>query len=619
MSKLNWFAADFETAADEKAMKNSKTYVWAWGITKVSQAKEEFYYGTDILSFIAKTLELGGTYWFHNEKFDGSFIINYLMCNGFHVSEAKSSYDMNSMELKVVCNSMGQIYQIIYKVENVVVRIQNSLLKIPGSIKSIAKSLKLDMQKGEIDYKKYREEGADNLSQEDLDYLERDVRILAKALYEICAKNGHTSLTIGSDCLKSFKKLQNNYDRLFSNKITKEEDKFIRKAYRGGYVYVNPKYQNITIKNGATFDKNSMYPGVMHGSSKYRYPYGEPKYYKGGYKENKEYPLYIQRVIVTAKLKENRWPTINLRFGIQGHSEYATVIDNQELTLTDVDLLWLHRNYDLESYQELDGYMFRAGTGFFDEYIDTYMKMKEEATGKDPVKRQLAKLMLNNLYGKFGTNPIRISKLPILVNGVTKWVTEKEFYRLKGLKNNMVYLRKFNQYKQVGYIPVACFCTAYARNELWKAMEILWEYFCYCDTDSLHILIAGLEIALKFLDVHKTKLGAWANESKWDEAMFLRAKTYAEHIIEKDDKEVEAQWDIKACGMPENIKNQIDIKDFKIGTQWISSAVIREWLAAGKFKLALAKDYRIIEEAKLVPKQVQGGTILVERPFKIVE
>lgn len=619
MSKLNWFAADFETAADEKAMKNSKTYVWAWGITKVSQAQEEFYYGTDILSFIAKTLELGGTYWFHNEKFDGSFIINYLMRNGFHVSEAKSSYDMNSMELKVVCNSMGQIYQIIYKVENVVVKIQNSLLKIPGSIKSIAKSLKLDMQKGEIDYKKYREEGADNLNQEDLDYLERDVRILAKALYEICAKNGHTSLTIGSDCLKSFKKLQKNYDRLFSNKITKEEDKFIRKAYRGGYVYVNPKYQNITIKNGATFDKNSMYPGVMHSSSRYRYPYGEPKYYKGAYKENKEYPLYIQRVIVTAKLKENRWPTINLRFGIQGHSEYATVIDNQELTLTDVDLLWLHRNYVIENYQELDGYMFRAGTGFFDEYIDTYMKMKEEATGKDPVKRQLAKLMLNNLYGKFGTNPIRISKLPILVNGVTKWVTEKEFYRLKGLKNNKVYLRKFDEYKQVGYIPVACFCTAYARNELWKAMEILWEYFCYCDTDSLHILRGGLEIALKFLDVHKTKLGAWANESKWDEAMFLRAKTYAEHIIEKDDKEVDPQWDIKACGMPENIKNQIDIKDFKIGTQWISSAVIREWLAAGKFKLALAKDYKFVEEAKLVPKQVQGGTILVERPFKIVE
>lgn len=619
MSKLNWFAADFETAADEKAMKDSKTYVWAWGITKVSQAQEEFYYGTDILSFIAKTLELGGTYWFHNEKFDGSFIINYLMSNGFHVSEAKSSYDMNSMELKVVCNSMGQIYQVVYKVENVVVKIQNSLLKIPGSIKSIAKSLRMDMQKGEIDYKKYREEGASNLTQEDLDYLERDVRILAKALYEICAKNGHTSLTIGSDCLKSFKKLQKNYDRLFSNKITKEEDKFIRKAYRGGYVYVNPKYQNITIKNGTTFDKNSMYPGVMHSSSKYRYPYGEPKYYNGAYKENKEYPLFIQRVIVTAKLKENRWPTINLRFGIQGHSEYATVIDNQELILTDVDLLWLHRNYTIENYQELDGYMFRAGTGFFDEYIDTYMRMKEESTGKDPVKRQLAKLMLNNLYGKFGTNPIRISKLPMLVNGVTKWVTEKEFYRLKGLKNNMVYLRKFDEYKQVGYIPVACFCTAYARNELWKAMEILWEYFCYCDTDSLHILIAGLEIALKFLDVHKTKLGAWANESKWDEAMFLRAKTYAEHIIEKDDKEVDPQWDIKACGMPENIKNQIDIKDFKIGTQWISSAVIREWLAAGKFKLALAKDYKFVEEAKLVPKQVKGGTILVERPFKIVE
>lgn len=618
--ETNWYAADFETAADDKSIKTQTTYVWAWGITKVSKDDEEFYYGTNIISFIAKTLELGGTYWFHNEKFDGAFIINYLLRNGFKLTEHKSVWDMEEFEVKTVVNNMGQIYQLVYKVGNKVVKIQNSLLKIPGTIKRIAKSLKLDVTKGEIDYSKYREEGADNLDPIDLDYLERDVRILAKALYGICLKNGHTSMTIGSDCMKEFKKLQKNYDKLFEGTINKYEDLFIRKAYRGGYVYVNPKYQGINLGNGATFDKNSMYPGVMHSNSNYLFPYGKPIYYKGEYIDNKEYPLYIQRMIITAKLKKDRWPTINLRFGMSGHSEYAIEIDNQELILTDVDLLWLFKNYEIENINFVDGYMFRAGKGFFDDYIDTYMKLKEESTkSKDPIKRQLAKLMLNNLYGKFGTNPVRISKLPIIVKDVTKWVTEKEYYRLKGLKTNIVYLRKFNEYKQTGYIPVACFCTAYARNELWKAMELVWDYFCYCDTDSIHILEDCLNMALYNLDIHDTKLGAWAKESAWDTAKFLRAKTYAEHIVEKDGKPVKPYWDIKACGMPDNIKESINIKDFKIGSQWVSTNIIKNWLRQGKFKLALAKGYIFIEEGKLVPKQVTGGVILEERPFKITE
>jgi len=262
------------------------------------------------------------------------------------------------------------------------------------------------------------------------------------------------------------------------------------------------------------------------------------------------------------------------------------------------------------------------------------MKLKEEATiFKDPVKRQLAKLMLNNLYGKFGTNPERISKLPCLVDGKIKWLKESDWYKLKGKKDGVVYLRKFDNYNPTGYIPVATFCTAYARNELWSAIEKVWDYFLYCDTDSIHILISGLEIALSSLDIHDTKLGAWAQESIWTDGIFLRAKTYAENQLGKwiiDDygdrvfkpqlDGTETNWDIKCCGMPETMKEQIDIDDFAVGNVWVSTSYLATLSEKERIKyLEDNKGYIHIinKEGKLMPKQVRGGTILVETPFKI--
>lgn len=613
-----WYAADFETAADEESIGAEKTYVWAWGTAPIVKnvSDDDFTYGTDIKDFFAFTLMNPGTYWFHNLKFDGAFIISFLIKNGFHFTD-KNVFEMESFEYNAIINNMGQVYKIAYKVDSKVVKIQNSLLKIPGTIKQIAKSLKLDVDKGEIDYKLKREPGH-ILTDEEIEYLERDVLILAKAMYQLHQQNGNKKMTIGSDCLDKFKSMCPEFDNLFPD-IGEQLDRFIRKAFYGGFTWANPKYQNRTLEGGATFDKNSMYPGVMHSSSGYLFPYGKPKYFKGAYKWDESHPLYIQRLIVSAKLKPNRWPTINLGAGFSrtGHSEYATELDMKTLTLTYVDLNWLHKNYDIDYIEYIDGYSFKAKRGMFDTYIDLYMSLKETATrDKDPVKRQLAKLMLNNLYGKFGTNPIRLSKIPVLdERGKLHYVDKHdflcEFYRKKGI----VYLKKKYIYEHSGYIPVAVFTTAYARQELFSAIELVWEYFCYCDTDSIHILIQGLEIALKSLDVHDTKLGAWKHESSWDKSIFIRAKTYAEHVIENG----ESRWDIKACGMPDNIKQEVKIEDFKIGSCWLSFQTIKDWLKEGKFDMALKKGYKFVSEGKLIPKQVDGGIILVERSFKITE
>jgi len=57
------------------------------------------------------------------------------------------------------------------------------------------------------------------------------------------------------------------------------------------------------------------------------------------------------------------------------------------------------------------GYHFEKGTGLFDDFVNKHYLIKKEST--DPVLRQIAKLMLNALYGKFGMKELN-SKLKII-------------------------------------------------------------------------------------------------------------------------------------------------------------------------------------------------------------
>ena len=77
------------------------------------------------------------------------------------------------------------------------------------------------------------------------------------------------------------------------------------------------------------------------------------------------------------------------------------VIDSRPtITLTCTDWELFQEHYYLFDTEILDGCYFAASAGVFDLYIDKYRKIKMEAKG---AKRTLAKLYLNNLYGKLAT------------------------------------------------------------------------------------------------------------------------------------------------------------------------------------------------------------------------
>lgn len=538
--KNNYYLADFETLVltEEEIQQGKRTYVWAWAVCDVDNINH-VKYGTDINSFInyISTLKSGSVVYFHNLKYDGQFILSYLLSNGW-----KQSHNMklNDHEFNAIVSDIGVFYMIKLKFGRTNISIFDSLKKLPFKVEKIAKDLGYEEGKGEIDYKGYREEGG-VLSDEDKDYIRRDVQIVAKAIKDVCFSKDMYKMTIGADCMNYYKSITPNFKKMFPQ-LSPDVDFFCRRAYKGGYCYVNPKYQGKRLKRkGSTYDYNSMYPSVMHSQSDYRYPIGMPEYYQGDYIPDEFKPLYIQHFKCSFSLRKGYVPTVQIKGNsYYKENEYITdSVEVLELYMTNVDLEIFTKHYEIHNYTPIDGFKFADWSGMFDEYINYWYKYKEQATiNGDKVGRLVAKLMLNNLYGKFATNTD---------------ATTQDFY----LKDGIIKHEPNEEEKKPVYVPIGAFITAYARKELIDAIQANYKNFCYCDTDSIHILAQDA----KDIKVHDSALGYWKKESTWTDAKFVRQKTYAELI--------DGKWDIKACGANDEVKEHItDIDKFDIGASY---------------------------------------------------
>ena len=235
----------------------------------------------------------------------------------------------------------------------------------------------------------------------------------------------------------------------------------------------------------------------------------------------------------------------------------------------------------------IDGYMFKGKKGIFDNYIDHWNNIKEQATiDKNNGLRTIAKLMNNSLYGKFAVNSVNDVKIPVLQeNGVVAQKGKVDIKELKEIEEQYKDIELMeDKDRELNYTAMASFITAYARRVTHRAIQENYDNFCYADTDSIHLL--G-DKAIN-IDIHNSKLGAWKHECNWESAKFIRAKTYIE--------EIDGHLDVKCAGMPDNVKQVINKKNFKVG-----------FTTEG-----LEEQYQ-----KLVPKRVKGGVILTPTTFTI--
>lgn len=583
--KQGLYAGDFETTTTSDDVR-----VWASCLVDINTCETAFI-GNDIDSFFDFLKNKNSVVYFHNLKFDGEFILSYLLTKGYRYTDTRES---GTFETLITDDGIFYSITVYFEKKNKKYKkvvFYDSLKKLPFKVSVISKTFELPDEKLIIDYKKYRPIGHE-LTPEERQYIINDCKIIAGAL-RIQFEKGLTKMTNASDALNGYKTIidKRNFERWFPV-LPVELDADIRKAYKGGFTYLNPIYKNKRVKKGVVLDVNSLYPSRMYDCV---LPYGYPMFFEGEPKTDDNYPLFIVRLSCAFRIKPNHIPTIQLKNNrayieteYLSSSEINGLLEIVEMTLTSVDLELFLEHYDTYNLNYICGWKFKGVTGMFKDYIDYWMNIKETSTG---AIRQLAKLMLNSLYGKFATNPKARKKIPVMDND------EIVRYQLDDpeLRNPV-------------YTAMGCFITAYARDKTIRSAQSVFDRFIYADTDSLHL--KGLKLP-KNLEIHPTHLGAWKHEGNFCDSKYIRAKTYLETMVETTTdtlnnycKLLNKSFDVfrengvirykelkvTCAGMPDNIKRFVTYRNFKSGTTF---------------------------DGKLVPKRYKGGVILTETTFTI--
>ena len=650
------YVCDFETTS----FKGQKyTEVWAAASVKIGTEDVNIFGSIQELYAYFKSLNTNIIAYFHNLKFDGAFWLSFLMCdlklkqatyktgNRWYDVSWRKEKDMLNDTFKYSISERGQWYSMTIKTQNKIIEIRDSLKLLPFSVKRIGDSFKTKHRKLTMEYEGFRYAGC-NISEEEKEYIANDVLVVKEAL-EIMFKEGHNKLTIGSCCLSEYKeivgkslKIQLEYESMFPDIYSIPIDgydsanagEYIRRSYRGGWCYLAKGKAHKIYKNGTTADVNSLYPSVMHSQSGNKYPIGKPIFWKGNYIPDEallDDRYYFIRIKTRFYLKKGYLPFIQIKnsFLYTGneclessdiydpldgkyYTHYPSPTDSNKtedtrviLTLTMTDFELFKEHYNLVDFEILDGCWFYAMIGIFDEYIDKYKQIKITSKG---ALRELAKLFLNNLYGKLATS------------------TDSSFkYAYIKDDGSIGFVPVYENSKKPGYIPAGSAVTSYARNFTIRAAQKNYHGsanpgFIYADTDSIHCDLPPEQIV--GIKVHDTDFCCWKLESCWDEAIFTRQKTYIEHVIMENLKPVEPYYNVKCAGMPDRCKELYlqsltsthtpinDCNEEEMNFLYDSSGIpIHRELTDFDIGLEIP--------GKLLPKRILGGIVLTETTYKM--
>lgn len=549
--------------------------------------------------------------------------------------------EMPRKSFRYLISDMGQWYTIIIKdINNKTIEIRDSLKLLPFSLREIGKGFKTKHQKLEMEYKGFRYPNCP-ISAEELEYIKNDVLVLKEAL-EIMFQDGHNKLTIGSCCLAEFKSSlalgKWEYDAMFPDmykiEIVKERfgaetvGDFIRKSYKGAWCYLKSGCENKLYTYGCTNDVNSLYPSMMHSESGNYYPVGNPHLWYGDYIPDEALTnnrFYFIKVETKFVIKEGYLPCIQIKNNklykanewletsdIHLNGKYYDKVELEDGTVTDVKVTlyltmvdWelIQEHYHLAGTKIICGMWFDTRIGIFDNYINIYREIKMNNKG---AKRTEAKLFLNNLYGKMASSP-------------------DSNYKLAYMKEDSVI--GFNTVeahdKKAGYIPVGAAITAYARRFTIRAAQANYDTFLYADTDSIHCACKPEEV--KGITVHPSAFCCWKTESTWDEGIFVRQKTYIEHVIEEDLEPIEnPYYNVKAAGLPAksnyllnksldyNKTGELTINDNEQVSYKISEEDIK-WIKQKRSPEAFKRG--LVIPGSLKQKRIKGGVILYEKDY----
>lgn len=399
-------------------------------------------------------------------------------------------------------------------------------------------------------------------------------------------------------------------------------DGWIRHSYFGGLATVDfenvEKYSKRQIRNGVVLDVNSLYPWAMESKL---LPVGHPSFDKRPYEEmnetyKKNRPLYIQEItIYDMKLKPNKMSFVQVKDNkdFNGRNVISENINLHgkkvpiKLILCNPLYELLFENYDIKSYKLGPHMSFQGAHNLFANYLNFWGEVKRTTKG---AQREIAKLRQNALYGKFGSSgDNEMTNVEIIDGKFTVEHTHEEY-----ITPNI-------------YVAMSSFITSYCKQYLVTAINNNRDRFMYCDTDSLHLY--GDITEVMGLEIHPTKYGAWDNENRFFDFKYIGAKRYAERLqIYKSENHIldnfylQGKWDIKCCGLSDEIMRKVDNIDIFDNCEYTSKELKKLKYYKKEDTIYYYKDKECTipiigliksKKAKIVP----GGTLIIEQPYMI--
>lgn len=413
-SNLKLGALDFETFG-ENGLGNQSVYAGGWGTEKINK----YFYieeAESSLNVVKRTIESifehpeldGYTFFAHNlGRFDSLFLI-------------RAAVEMEDITIKPIWKDNSIIsLSIKHKKSKQKIKILDSIQFIKGSLREILESFNCKVRK---DYFPYRFVNKNNLfykgpkpnisyfdntpseaydkiplqwdlKAETLNYLESDIKGLLEFITkfsESTFKNYSLNITKFSTApavslgifTSGFYDEDKNKIKMVKGKV--EED--IRQSYFGGNVevFVNETFQ------GFGYDMNSQYPKAMLNDM----PVGNPIYTTDKNLEN--IFGFVYGKVTPPSVEILRVPFIQYRDPSTGsvscpRGEFYRMIFSEEIKYA------IEQGY---KFEVIYAYKFNRGKGLFKEFVEKHYELKKTAC--DPLRRNMSKLLLNSLYGKFG-------------------------------------------------------------------------------------------------------------------------------------------------------------------------------------------------------------------------
>ena len=480
----NHYFVDFETTSIENYYIDGEVRVFMWRVENCFGGGKE---GTDIITFLNHMIRLSKNrtiyVWFHNLKFDFSFIewalLKYGIAHYKHNMPSRYRFTTWGKEYTTTRDDMNNLYGVDwFTAKKSTVKFRDSAKIFPMTLKRLGDMVGVKKLDETYDYEKYRALSY-KPTKEEWEYLRHDTAIVRQAMTQHFKRYNRVRMTRSSyafaDLRDYFNKNSTPKDWMeikkkheYKKNVTYFEHCFpltdvdlykdLAPAYAGGIVYVNPKYRNQIIENVLAYDVNSEYPAAMQ---RYDYPIYKEIKFDGLYANQpedvkKKYPLYVQYFKCEFELKDGGFPMLPKKYANGKKTIYSSnqLKGSGVLALCNVDLEHFLRNYDAKNFMFLGGYMWQSTFAPFKSYIDKVAKEKIDAEeAGDMIGRQMAKLNMNGCYGKFAQRPDRGSKVPYL--------DDNDVLRYKEVEG---------EEEGRNYFPMAIFITAYARDILLKGM-----------------------------------------------------------------------------------------------------------------------------------------------------